>query len=326
MAATNLEIWQRAQVTEVKQLATTIRLLTLKQATPSRAEPGSHIDLMLTINNQTVRRSYSVVGQSEDLYELSIAVLKTRNSRGGSEKMHTLDVDDLLDITEPIQNFPLRYGASNYLLLAGGIGITALLEMAKALKKAKANYKLLYVVKNRSLAVFESELLALHAERFQLFVDDENNPLSVESVVAEAGPETELYMCGPIRLMDAVRREWVQRKLDITNLRYETFGAGGWFEPEEFQVDVVEQNLSITVGRTQSILEALEAAGVEVMSDCKKGECGLCELRVVSCSGELEHRDVFYSETQKSEGKKIASCVSRVVSGDAQAKISVHLS
>jgi vanillate O-demethylase ferredoxin subunit len=73
------------------------------------------------------------------------------------------------------------------------------------------------------------------------------------------------------------------------------------------------------------MLDALESAGLEVMSDCRKGECGLCELRVVNSQGKIEHRDVFYSEEQKHEGRKIACCVSRLVAGEGTAEISVIL-
>ena len=113
--------------------------------------------------------------------------------------------------------------------------------------------------------------------------------------------------------------------LDITNLRYETFGASGWFDPEEFTVRVPEKNAEVTVGKNQTIVEALEAAGLEVMSDCRKGECGLCEARIVKHTGKIDHRDVFYSEEQKHEGEKIACCVSRIISEGKPASIDIIL-
>jgi vanillate O-demethylase ferredoxin subunit len=323
LAATNLEVWQKGLVVKIDSAAPTIRKITLRQSMPVKAEPGSHIDLILKSGKQQLRRSYSVVSQSPDFVEITIGVLKTRNSRGGSIAMHELKVGDVLDITQPIQNFPLRYSAENYILLAGGIGITALVEMGEALKRARANYRFVYVVKSRNLAIFANDLATTHGDNFQLFVDDEANELSVEHLVSSAGQGTELYMCGPIRLMDDVRREWKKHDLDITNLRYETFGAGGWFEPEPFKVHIVDRGLEVIVGENESMLDALESAGLEVMADCRKGECGLCELRVVNSKGKIEHRDVFYSEEQKHEGRKIACCVSRMVSSDDSPEISV---
>ncbi len=63
----------------------------------------------------------------------------------------------------------------------------------------------------------------------------------------------------------------------------------------------------------QSMLEALEAAGADMLWDCRKGECGLCEVRVVGLDGDIDHRDVFYSERQKDARSKMCCCVSRVV-------------
>ena len=108
--------------------------------------------------------------------------------------------------------------------------------------------------------------------------DDEGTALNVDELLATIEPDTELYMCGPIRLMDAVKRGWDARALNVTNLRYETFGNSGWFDPEEFVVRVPRLGVEATVPAGKSMLEALEDAGVDMMFDCRKGECGLCEV------------------------------------------------
>ena len=60
------------------------------------------------------------------------------------------------------------------------------------------------------------------------------------------------------------------------------------------------------------MLEALIRAGVDLMYDCRKGECGLCLLDVDTVDGVLDHRDVFLSAAQKAGGRRISTCVSRV--------------
>ena len=52
------------------------------------------------------------------------------------------------------------------------------------------------------------------------------------------------------------------------------------------------------------MLEALEDAGVDMMFDCRKGECGLCEVRILELDGAIDHRDVFYSERQQTRRKE----------------------
>lgn len=313
MAATNNEVWQSATVVAVADVAAAIRRIELKPSMPKPAEPGSHIDLMVTINGEQEKRSYSVVESIDGGATLVISVFKAPVSRGGSVFMHTLERGDALRITQPLQNFPLRIGAERYVLLAGGIGVTAIMNMAGVLRNVKADYALIYAGRTRPAMAYLNQLGELHGDRLQIHVDDEGSTLDVNSLVGSLLPETELYMCGPIRLMDAVRRSWTELELAQPNLRYETFGNSGWYDPEEFLVRIPRLNVEVKVGQGRSMLEALEDSGVDMMFDCRKGECGLCEVRILDLKGAIDHRDVFYSQSQQHAAEKMCCCVSRAV-------------
>lgn len=69
-----------------------------------------------------------------------------------------------------------------------------------------------------------------------------------------------------------------------------------------------------TVGPDVSLLEALEATGADLMYDCRRGECGLCQVKVLGVDGLIDHRDVFLSAEQHGVGDRLQCCVSRVVS------------
>lgn len=316
MAATNIEVWQQGQILEISQAANDIKRLIIRQSNPAKADPGSHIDIMVNANGEMVRRSYSVVSQSEDLRDLTLGVFLVPNSRGGSIAVHALKVGDRLDITQPLQNFPLRVGAERYVLIAGGIGVTAIMAMAAVLKRIGANYTLMYAARSSDAMAFREELQAIHGDNLQIFLDEDKNFIQIPELIASLDDNTEIYICGPIRLMDAVRRAWFESDLENTNLRYETFGASGWFDPEEFIVRIPAKNVEVLVDKQHSMLEALEEAGVDMLADCRKGECGLCEVRVSSLNGRIDHRDVFYSERQKEENHKISCCVSRIVTSE----------
>lgn len=316
MAATNIEVWQQGEIISITQAANDIKKFVIRQSNPRKAEPGSHIDLMVPTTEGTVRRSYSVVEQSADLRDITLGVFLVPNSRGGSIAMHQLTEGQVLDITQPLQNFPLRVGAEKYVLVAGGIGVTAIIGMARVLKRLGADYTLLYASRSPEAMAFHDELVAEHGDNIQIFFDSEKNFIQIDDLISSLSDGTELYICGPIRLMDAVRRAWMDSDLENTNLRYETFGASGWFDPEEFIVRIPAQNVEVLVGKERSMLEALELAGVEMLSDCRKGECGLCEVRVSKLNGRIDHRDVFYSERQKAADEKISCCVSRIVTSD----------
>jgi ferredoxin-NADP reductase len=312
--------WATGRVVATAAVAADVQRITI--ARPGRfgrgrAAPGSHLDVRVQIGEGTDVRSYSIVESDDDGALLTISVLKVPQSRGGSVFMHSLVPGDELQVTQPLQNFPLSVAAPRHVLLAGGIGITAVAAMARVLRGVGADYTLVYVGRDRERMAYVDELAGLHGDRLTVHVDAEQTPLDVAELVGSIGAHplgavTELYMCGPIRLMDAVRREWETATLPGVNLRFETFGSSGWFQPEEFTVSVPERHVETTVGTDETVLEALVRAGVDLMYDCRKGECGLCLLDVDTVDGVLDHRDVFLSAAQKADGRHISTCVSRV--------------
>lgn len=302
-------MWQRGRVTAVDAVADSIAKITIATDAPVRPEPGSHVDVRLPSGDV---RSYSVVGGGADGHGITLGVRLSPTSRGGSAYMHSLRPGDVLDITAPLQNFPLRVGAPSYVLLAGGIGVTAVSSMGTVLRRMGSDYRFVYVGRTRSAMAFLPELEELHGDFLEVHIDDEGTGLDVTTLVERVDTRTELYMCGPIRLMDAVRRSWSDHMLPTPNLRYETFGNSGWFDAEEFVVAVPGLGLTTTVGTGESMLDALERAGVDMMFDCRKGECGLCQVGIASVDGVVDHRDVFFSEAQKTDSIKMCACVSRV--------------
>jgi ferredoxin-NADP reductase len=312
MTASNTEVWQRALVRETALVAVGILRIELETRLPRKVEPGSHIDVWVTVEGVRARRSYSIVDSAPDGTTIAISVLQTERSHGGSDFMHSLVPNDELEITQPMQNFPLRIGAERYILVAGGVGITAIAGMARLLKSIGADYSLVYAGRSRSAMAYVDQLTELHGDRLELHVRDEGTSLSVAELTAKATDATELYMCGPIRLMDAIRRQWAQDGRSAPNLRYETFGSSGWFDPQEFVVRIPRLGIEAVVEENQTMLEALQAAGADMMYDCRKGECGLCEVRILDIEGVIDHRDVFYSERQRDATSKMCCCVSRV--------------
>ena len=301
--------WHRGTVMSVTPAADGIAKIVISTERAHRVTPGAHVDVRIDTGET---RSYSIVSGSIDGKSVTLGVHLSPTSRGGSRFMHNLEAGDQLDVTSPLQNFPLRIGAPRYLLLAGGIGITAMAAMAAALRRVGADYRFVYVGRSRTTMAFLTELVATHGDRISIHVDDEGTGLDIPFVVAGADATTELYMCGPIRMMDAVRRTWVDRDLPMPNLRYETFGNSGWFDAEEFRVSIPRLGIETVVGTGDSLLDALERAGADMMYDCKKGECGLCQVDILDVEGTVDHRDVFFSETQKTNCQKLCSCVSRV--------------
>ena len=322
MTNTSNPDWRTCRVVESEAITPQARRITLERpvATGRPADPGTHLDVRVTLPSGAGDvRSYSVVESDETGWRFTLTVQLAQHSRGGSAHLHALTVGDTVEATRPLQDFALLPGADSYLLLAGGIGVTALVGAARALRRLGADYRIVYAGRARELMAYADLLAEEHGERLTLHVDAEGTPLDAAALVEEAAASaerTELVMCGPVRLMDEVRRAWSAHGLSPVDLRFETFGSSGWYDAEPFEVALPELGITTTVGADQSMLDALTAAGADLMWDCRKGECGLCAMRVVDRAGDLDHRDVFFSDRQRDAADRLCTCVARVVAGD----------
>ena len=308
--------WATGSVVEARDVAAGVRRITVQRPLSAPAAPGAHIDVRLPLSSGEVTRSYSVVESERRGALVTISVLRVPRSRGGSAYLHGLAVGDPLVTTRPLQSFPLRLGAPRYVLLAGGIGITALLPMADMLRRAGADYSVVYAGRSRDCMAYLDRLEAQHGDRLEVRVSGERGRLDAAQVVAAlAGgrdrDQAELYACGPHPLLDDVRSAWLGAGLPAANLRFETFGAGPSGPP--FVVRVTASGVETTVGPDETLLDALVRSGVPMMFDCLKGECGLCVRVVAEVEGDAEHRDVFLSPSEQASGRSICTCVSRVV-------------
>lgn len=307
--------WRNARVEHVQDLSSDIRLFEIAYRGPfTPATPGSHIDVTVMIADRPAKRSYSTLGPGVD-GRYQIAVKRAADSRGGSAYMWSLQAGAHLQMSAPLNHFELNRDCPDYLLVAGGIGVTPILSMARALSEQGAKFKVLYGCRSPADAAFADELKDLAGERLQFFFDSEGQRIDFDGEIARLDGQGELYVCGPLGMLDAARSAWAQAGRAPTHLRFETFGNSGRHPNMAFTLHIANLDRTIEVGKTQTMLEAMEDAGVEAMFDCRRGECGLCALDVVSVEGEIDHRDIFFSDEEKHEGHKVCVCVSRVAGG-----------
>ena len=307
-----IETWAPATLLETRDLAPSIREFLIKpdQFDGAAYPVGSHINVTLTINGQPETRSYSLVGEA-DPRGFRIAVRRAEDSRGGSRYMWSLQPGARLDITLPSSLLSLDWSRKHYCLVAGGIGITPIVGAAQALARRGADVTLHYAVRSRQDAAYLDHLSALLGDRLVVHAGDEGRRLDLDALFASLPADALALFCGPMRMLDDARHAWTGAGRPLCDLRYETFGSSGSLPTETFRVRLKDSNVEFEIPRERSMLDVLSAAGHEVMSDCKRGECGLCAIDVVDVQGEIDHRDVFFSDHQKESNQKICACVSR---------------
>ncbi len=308
--------WSQAKVAAIRDLTPSIRLFDIVPtdglAQPWR--PGAHIDVGVMVDERPETRSYSLVGRPEPgLYR--IAVRRAPDSRGGSANMHALVPGQAIRVSNPQNLFEIDWHAGEALLIAGGIGITPMLGMAEAIAEHGTPMRLAYCGKRRSDMAFVEELQERLGDRLSLHVSEEGGRIDLKAAIGALGAEAVCYVCGPMRMLEAVHAVWTEAGRAPTRLHFETFGSSGHFAAEPFEVLVPRHDVRVTVGVGETLLNALRGAGVDVLSDCERGECGLCALDVIEAEGAIDHRDVFFSEEQKARGDRLCVCVSRVIGG-----------
>jgi ferredoxin-NADP reductase len=307
--------WRKAGLRSTRDLTPDIRLFEIEPSgTFVPPTPGSHINIVVQIKGRPDVRCYSAVGPCSDgVYRIAVKLLS--DTRGGSKYMWSLIPGAQLTVSTPGNHFELSRGRPEYLLLAGGIGITPIFTMSLALADEHANFRLLYACRRRQDLAFADELKDRIDDRLQTFVDEEGARINLDAEIARLAPGGEFYVCGPIGLLEAAKRHWGQSGRRIDQLRFETFGNSGRFASEPFKVKIPRLGRELDVPVGQTMLEALEAAGIDMIFDCRRGECGLCALPILETEGVVDHRDVFFTEEEKAANTKLCTCVSRVVGG-----------
>ncbi|HEX2072240.1 MAG TPA: cytochrome P450 [Geodermatophilus sp.] len=269
-------------------------------------DPGAHVDLVL---DKAPTRQYSLCGDPADHHEYRLGILRDPEGRGSSLYVHDeLQVGDTVRVRGPRNNFPL-VASPRYLFIAGGIGITPILAMIRAVEAAGADWKLVYGGRRRASMAFLDEL-AQYGDRVSIRPQDETGLLDLDALLGTPRPDTLVYCCGPEPLLAAVEQRctaWPSRSLHV-----ERFAPKPLAEPvrtEAFEVVLQQSELTLTVPPDRSILSVVEEAGVAVLSSCAEGTCGTCETTVLD--GEPEHRDSVLSEEERRASDCMMICVSR---------------
>ena len=280
--------------------------------------PGAHVELLL----DDMGRHYSLCGDPDRPERLELAVLREPQSRGGSVYVHErLQVGDELGIRGPKNHFRLDERAAEYVLIAGGIGITPIIAMAERLKRLGKPYTLHYAGRSRRTMAFLDRLATEHRDQLHLYPKDEGERLRIGTAIGEPVEGRQIYACGPDRLLEAL--ELATDGWPAGMLHLEHFGAAGALldptKEEAFEVVLEDSGFTIRVTSHQTLLEALRAAGIDVASDCEEGLCGTCEVAVTS-EANIDHRDGVLSREERSEGRRMMACCSR-----ARGKISLAL-
>lgn len=274
------------------------------------AEAGAHVTVQTPSG---AMRRYTLVRTGSALDEYVIAVKREADGRGGSASMHDdLAEGDRIAVEPPENDFPL-VDAPEYLLIAGGVGVTPIRAMVTELSRRGVAFRMIYCARSAEDAAYLDDLRADLGDRLTFHEDGGNADRLYDFWDDFAEPtRAHVYCCGPAPLMEEVRA--VSGHWPEGSVHFEDFSPVEVIRADDkpFRVTIAATGESYEVPADRTILEALRDAGVATVSSCESGTCGTCKAKLVS--GAADHRDMVLMEEEKAD--RIMICVSRAASGD----------
>lgn len=265
---------------------------------------GAHVMVEMQDGDILRRNAYSLISDPEDGSGYEIAVQREDQGRGGSLFMHEkARPGDLMRVGLPVNLFALNLTARKHLLIAGGVGITPFIAQTRELQRLGLPYELHYAVRARD----ELAALPLLPEGVHVHVSAEGSRMDLDAILSEQPLGTHLYVCASDRMISTVLDSALALGWPRDALHSEEFLAPAPGEP--FQVFCARSHKTLTVGAHESLLEALENAGIDAPWLCRGGACGQCETDVIACDGTIEHHDHWLEPSERD--RKIMPCVSR---------------
>ncbi|MFC8091240.1 PDR/VanB family oxidoreductase [Streptomyces sp. NPDC057301] len=282
----------RLLVTSHEEVAEGVVQLRLEGHDLPRWEPGAHLDVVLPSG---LVRQYSLCGDPEDTSSYTVATRLVPDGRGGSREVHEQVREGMeLEVRGPRNRFPL-VAASSYVFVAGGIGITPILPMLRALPDG-VEWRLLYCGRDRASMPFLEEIEKLGGGD-RVTVVEGSPDLGV--LLADVPDGAAVHCCGPEGLMAAVEERFPGVHLERFAPRSSAGGA--------FEVELRRSGRTLTVPADSTVLAAVRAQLPDTAYSCEQGFCGTCQQRVLE--GEVDHRDELLTDAERSDSMLI--CVSR---------------
>lgn len=301
-----------AQIRDEAPDVRSFRLVPVGKAPLPAYTAGAHINVRC---EQGVVRQYSLCGDPADKASYLIAVKRIPDSRGGSEAMHDRVAEgNVLSISGPRNHFPLEPDARQHWLIAGGIGITPLLSMARQLQRDGSSFRLQYFTRSIEQTAFH-DLLSQPpfsgVVTFHYAIERERVREYLNKLLRQRPEGAHLYVCGPRPFMDLVEEvaaaSWPPETIHVEYFAADPMASAGSCEP--FEVTLARSGETFNVPADKTIAQVLAARGVENLTSCEQGVCGTCLVGVLE--GIPDHRDAFLSDSERKANDKMLVCVSR---------------
>lgn len=309
------------EILQIVDLSPTVKMFRLKPEKYFDYRPGQFLTFHLGENGDIARNySLNTSPSRPGIYEVSIKLLE---GGLGSTWMHNkVSIGDRLQVSTPSGRFYLKQEGDCTVFLAGGIGITPMLSMAKYCIDTGDQRPLYFFYATRSdeeLSFHEDlQILEKRAPNFHYFpyvskpsVNWKGNKGRVDKAAFEkAGIDfknAELYTCGPRPMMDSAKEISVAAGMPESRFHYEIFASPTSVKRDRKQCKIDIDGELFDYDSDKPLLDFLESKNISIGSSCRAGVCGTCEIKVTQ--GDVFSLDSEYlTKDDVAEGRRL-SCI-----------------
>jgi len=282
---------------------------------------GQYINLQITLNNETIRRSYSICSGPND-QTLNVTVKAVKKGVFSEFANIYLKEGALVEVSVPEGRFNLptsSTNAKNYLGIAAGSGITPIMSMIKQVisNEPQSKFVLLFGNKSPDKTIFFNEIENLknkYPEQF--FVSYVFSEQSIQNSYEGRIDETiinnliqnkhsglifdQIYLCGPEPLIDLAKKVLKANDFADTQIHFELFTSSlkeniVSSSSENCLAKVIVDNeiFEIDIQPGQTILEAVLKAGIDAPYSCQGGVCSTCLAKTSNGQSQMKKNTVL---------------------------------
>lgn len=279
-------------------------------ALPFTYLPGQFLTVTASIDEQTIKRSYTISSSPSDRGYCEITVKREEHGAVSRFLHDQIHEDDALQVTAPSGRFTFTgEEATSLVLIAGGVGVTPMMSVLRHLTQRSWLHDIyfLFAVRAEADIIFREELDYLQRRYRNLHVvvvvdqlDASANTAYVRGRITRELLETRvpdlpthrIHVCGPPPMMSAVKALLIELGVPTDHIHTEVFQGA---EPRRQTLDTVPpaqtQIAVATFARskrtallppTKTLLEAAEDVGVRIDYSCRIGTCGVCRTKLLS--------------------------------------------
>ena len=288
---------QQATLTDVTLNTADTKTYTFKLSRPMFFRAGQYVAVKAKVGDSLVARPYAI--SSSPLSALNHSLLSVTVKKAGFFSNWLFDnakVGDVMEIGDPSGEFYYESlkDSKDILAIAGGSGITPFYSMAQALKEGSEDYNLtlIYGCKTEADIIFHQELDALVSDKFKVVyvLSDEKKEgyehgfMNKELIKKYAPANATVMLCGSNGMYKFVDGELKDLGYNMLAVKHEPNCVGVRDVQDKtykIKVTIRDKEYTVKANANETILVALERAGLNVPTKCRAGGCGLCHSKLV---------------------------------------------